>query len=213
MSFIALTSVNNSLADSTASYAAAAAAAATRPASPGKYVPVHRRHDGDTSSQRSVSPTPSDASTSTLVSSTSPSTKPRVYSIATLLHLSHEPEIRVIAMEQKEKLKEALPEIVMNRKMRKALEYHAIQERIRAKAQAQTKAKPQTKAANNPPSKKPNSPYTQSTPNKPVPSQQQQKQRPRQQMPSRASAEKRRNANKAPEAGWRGVRLPAVAAV
>jgi len=209
-SSIALTSLNGTLADSTASYAAAAA----RPASPAaKYVPVHRRHDVDTSSQRSVSPTPSDCSTSTLVSSTSPSTKPRVYSIATLLHLSHEPEIRVISVEQKEKLKEVLPEIVMNRKMRKALEYHAIQERIRAKAQAQTKAKAQPKATNNPPSKKLNGPHAQSTPNKPVTSQQQQKQRPRQQMPGRASAEKRRNANKVAEAGWRGVRLPAVSAV
>jgi hypothetical protein len=59
--------------------------------------------------------------------------EPRVYSIATLLDISHDPEIKLISQVIKEKVKETAPEIVMNRKMKKSIEYHAIQERVRVK--------------------------------------------------------------------------------
>lgn len=187
------------------------AAAAAQTSSSAKYVPIHRRarSSSDATSHRSASPTPSDC---TLVSSTSPSTskylqslthslfltmgllvlEPRVYSIATLLELSHDPEIKLISLEQKERVKKVLPEIVMNRKMRKALEYHAIQERVRAKVQAQS----------NPTDK----PVTLT--------QQQQRQRPWQRRQGRSGAERKRNAGKVvDEVSWRNLRLPSVAAV
>lgn len=135
--------------------------------------------------------------------------EPRVYSITTLLHLSHEPEIKVISLEQKERLKQVLPEVVMNRKMRKAMEYHAIQERVRAKAQAQAQ-----RNTTNSPSKKSNDAHSQPASGKPEKQQQQQRQRPRQRRPSRAGAERRRNASKVvDEASWRTLRLPPVSAV
>jgi hypothetical protein len=59
--------------------------------------------------------------------------EPRVYSIATLLDISHDPEIKLISQQIKDKVKETAPEIVMNRKMKKSIEYHAIQERVRVK--------------------------------------------------------------------------------
>lgn len=56
-----------------------------------------------------------------------------MYSIATLLDISHDPEVKAISQQIKEKVKESAPEIVMNRKMKKSIEYHAIQERMRVK--------------------------------------------------------------------------------
>jgi len=61
----------------------------------------------------------------------------QVYSITTLLHLAHDPEIKLVSMVQREKIRETSPEIVMSRKMRKSLEFNAIQERLRVRALAQ----------------------------------------------------------------------------
>ena len=49
----------------------------------------------------------------------------RVYSITTLLHLAHDPEIKPISLMQREKIRKVIPEIVMSRKMRKSLEFSA----------------------------------------------------------------------------------------
>lgn len=114
---------------------------AAQPQSVAKYVPVHRRvHDAV--SHRSISPALSDASAATLVATESQSPKPRVYSISTLLHLAHDPEIKPISLVQREKIREVLPEIVMSRKMRKSLEFNAIQERLRIKALARPSGTP-----------------------------------------------------------------------
>lgn len=61
----------------------------------------------------------------------------QVYSITTLLHLAHDPEIKLVSMVQREKIRETSPEIVMSRKMRKSLEFNAIQERLRVRALVQ----------------------------------------------------------------------------
>jgi len=68
--------------------------------------------------------------------------EPRVYSISTLLHLAHDPEIKPISLVQREKIREVIPEIVMSRKMRKSLEFNAIQERLRIKALARPSGTP-----------------------------------------------------------------------
>ena len=66
----------------------------------------------------------------------------RVYSITTLLHLAHDPEIKPISLMQREKIRKVIPEIVMSRKMRKSLEFSAIQERLRIKALARPSGTP-----------------------------------------------------------------------
>jgi len=132
---------------------------AAQPQSVAKYVPVHRRAH-DAVSRRSISPALSDASAATLVATEphSPSKsafslsrmpshdflapESRVYSITTLLHLAHDPEIKPISLVQREKIREVLPEIVMSRKMRKSLEFNAIQERLRIKALARPSGTP-----------------------------------------------------------------------
>lgn len=169
---------------STASYAAAAA----RPSSPAKYVPVHKRTPSDIGStlQRSSSPVPSESTTTSSSSSHS-----RVYSIAELLDFSREPEVKAITVEQREKLKKELPEIVMSRKMRKATEYHMIQERVRANAVAHAQAQlaQVTKPKNN----------------LPAAATQQPRQRPGQRRMPRTVG--RRNATKiVDEASWRALR-------
>lgn len=178
----------------------AAAAAIPRSPSPVKYVPVHRRPSSETGSQRSASPTPSEASTSTLVDATAPQPqKSRVYSIATLLLLSHEPEIKLISLDRREMLKEKFPEIVMNRKLRKATEFHVIQERAKTREQVQREAPPPQQKVQGP-----NPPHVSVT----APQQQQQRQRPGQRRQARPiGTEKRRNASKVvSEASWRTLR-------
>lgn len=124
----------------------------------------------------------------------------RVYSIATLLLLSHEPEIKPISVHHREMLKEKFPEIVMNRKLRKATEFHVIQERAKTREQVQREAPM--------PQQKPNPHHI------PV-AQPQQRQRPGQRrQPRPIGTDKRRNASKVvDEAGWRTLRpsrLPGV---
>ncbi|KXN84056.1 hypothetical protein AN958_00506 [Leucoagaricus sp. SymC.cos] len=214
------------MSSATVSYAAAAAAAAQSPA---KYVPVHRRapgSSGNAAPHRSPSPTPSDASTSTLVGPETSSTsgyqlscaainhllnylfvvEPLVYSIDDLLHLAHNPEIKLISLAQKDKLRETMPEIVMNRKMRKASEYHAIQERVRAKAQDHTQSQNKNDHhATETPVKNPHPHPVSGAPVKLS----QQRQRPGMRKPG---VERRRNANKVMDgASWRVFRLPSVA--
>jgi len=204
MSSNIIATANSTSAASAVSYAAAAAT--LRSPTPVKYVPLHRRPLSDTASQRSASPTPSDASTSTLVDSTAPQPqKSRVYNIATLLQLSHEPEVKLISLERREVLKQTLPEIVMNRKLRKMTEFHVIQERAKTRPQVQRDTTPQQVAQGPNP---PRAPITSS--------QQQQRQRPGQRRQPRAiGTERRRNASKVvDEASWRTLRplrLPAVA--
>ncbi|KXN93135.1 hypothetical protein AN958_00059, partial [Leucoagaricus sp. SymC.cos] len=132
--------------------------------------------------------------------------EPLVYSISTLLHLAHNPKIKLISLAQKDKLREAMPEIVMNRKMRKALEYHVIQERVRAKAQdhAQSQNKNDHHATETPVK----NPHPHPVSGAPV-KLSQQRQRPGMRKPG---VERRRNANKVmDEASWRVFRLPSVA--
>ncbi|KAJ3570719.1 hypothetical protein NP233_g4213 [Leucocoprinus birnbaumii] len=180
------------------------AGAAAQSQSPAKYVPVHRRANAsdDVTSHRSASPTPSEASTATLVAAEAPAPKSRTYSITTLLHLAHDPEIKLISLAQKEKLRETAPEIVMNRKMRKALEYHAIQERVRAKALTQPTETPSKDV-----------PHPHPISDAPVKfSPQPQRQRPGMRRPGRPAAERRPNVSKAMDAAsWRTFRLPSVA--
>ncbi|KAF5356846.1 hypothetical protein D9756_006806 [Leucocoprinus leucothites] len=196
----------SSISASAATYAAAAA----QPQSPAKYVPVHRRaHASDDAAPHPRSPSPalSDTSTVTLVAPEAPSTKSRVYSITTLLQLAHEPEIKLVSLAQKDKLRDTAPEIVMNRKMRKALEYHAIQERMRVKALAQATEIPLKDAHD---ASSPNPHPISDVPIKFSP--QQQRQRPGARRSVRSSAERRRNVSKAVDAAsWRTFRLPSVA--
>jgi hypothetical protein len=126
-----------------------------------------------------------------------------VYSINTLLHLAQDPEIKLISLAQKDRLRETVPEIVMNRKMRKALEYHAIQERVRAKSLAQT----QHDITENS-----NYPHPHPISDAPVKLPPQQRQRPGMRRNGRTAVERRRNVNKPlDDASWRTFRLPSVA--
>ncbi|XP_006463529.1 hypothetical protein AGABI2DRAFT_194331 [Agaricus bisporus var. bisporus H97] len=195
---------------SSASFAAVLAYAAED--APAKYVPVHRRarSPSDASSRRSVSPTPSE--TSTLVSAAPPSEKPRVYSIATLLDISHDPEVKAISQQIKEKIKESAPEIVMNRKMKKSIEYHAIQERMRVKQekrehQAQ-KRHPQQQQQQQPQRHEVDIHQPILDKIAPLP---QQKQRIWQKKPTRNASERQRNAGRiVEETNWRRIGVAAM---
>jgi len=117
----------------------------------------------------------------------------RVYSITTLLHLAHDPEIKPISFVQREKIREVLPEIVMSRKMRKSLEFNAIQERLRIKALARPSGTPSKDAR-----------VSTSTPSGTSLPQQPQRQC--------SKARKQRKPNNAvEEVSWRTFRLPFVA--
>lgn len=201
---------------SSASFAAVLAYAAED--APAKYVPVHRRarSPSDASSRRSVSPAPSE--TSTLVAAAPPSTKPRVYSIATLLDISHDPEVKAISQQIKEKIKESAPEIVMNRKMKKSLEYHAIQERMRVK-QEKREQQAQKRHPQQQQQQQQHQPHRhevdihQPILDKiaPLPPQSQQKQRIWQKKPSRNVSERKRNAGRiVEETNWRRIGVAAV---
>jgi len=117
----------------------------------------------------------------------------RVYSIATLLHLAHDPEIKPISLVQREKLRELSPEIVMSRKMRKSLEFSAIQERLRIKALARPTGTPSKDVRVS----------TSTSSGTSLPQQSQQ---------LRPKPRKQRNSNNAmEEVSWRTFRLPFVA--
>lgn len=118
----------------------------------------------------------------------------QVYSITTLLHLAHDPEIKLVSMVQREKIRETSPEIVMSRKMRKSLEFNAIQERLRVRALVQPTEN--IRASDHP----------HSTPSKSSLKLPQQPQR------QRLRAKRQPSPNKAmEEASWRIFRLPFVA--
>jgi len=87
------------------------------PSSPGLYVPIHKRADSNSSSPSSP--------TSTLANGTVPS---YVYSRDTLLSL-----LPFADENMKGKMRETCPEVVMNRKMRKGLEFNGRTELLVAK--------------------------------------------------------------------------------
>ncbi len=109
-------------------------------------------------------------------------------------------------------LKQTLPEIVMNRKLRKATEFHVIQERAKTKEQVQREALTQLK-------QNVQNPKLHHVPAAPSQQQQQQqRQRPGQRRQPRAiGTERRRNASKVvDEASWRTLRpmrLPSAVAI
>ncbi|KAF5379145.1 hypothetical protein D9615_006045 [Tricholomella constricta] len=87
----------------------------------GLYVPVHKRSSGSFSSPRSFSSRASFSSESD--SSISPPSQPAfIYSRDTLLNLALSPLSR-LPLEVRESLRSQVPEIVTNRKQRKAIEY------------------------------------------------------------------------------------------
>ncbi|RDB27862.1 hypothetical protein Hypma_002089 [Hypsizygus marmoreus] len=114
---------------SRASFSAVVASSpsSSSPSSGGLYVPVHRR-TGSSSSSRSSSSTRSDSehvshppSTTTLSIPTP--TPTYIYTRDVLLNFAHSPLARLSA-ETRDALRVSVPEIMTNRKQRKAMEYH-----------------------------------------------------------------------------------------
>lgn len=116
-----------------------------------------------------------------------PAARPLTYSRETLLSLASSPLAR-LAPETRDSIRNALPELIMNRKMRKAIEYHATQlEHQKRQQQQQERAAQPTK-------------FTRS----PVPAA-------RRSRPIGRAPERRRNALEklVDDQSWRAMRMPA----
>lgn len=203
------------------------------PASPGLYVPVHKRtgSSSSSSSSRSSSSTRSERASQPRKSTPTPGTsiptnlspapatpQPEptfIYSRDTLLALAASPLSR-ISVATRDTLRTRLPELVTNRKQRKAMDYHA---NARAQAQAKPTAPAQAKAPAQAQTKAPAQVQTKTpaqTQPKPQPLQNaDQNKNPvrataRRTRPVGRTADRRRNATKVvDEASWRG-RRPAL---
>ncbi|KAF9459641.1 hypothetical protein BDZ94DRAFT_996735 [Collybia nuda] len=207
-----------SSASMTASTPAVVAAGSSRASSPtGLYVPVHKRTGSSSSSSRSSSTTRSEASAPSeraackLLPTTPPhappltylslapapaaTAHPLVYSRDALLGLMHSPLAR-LPLGTRESLRAAFPELVTNRRQRKALEYHThIQSQVQVQVHAQPQPQPQPQAQRQARlQSKSFFPFV--------------RVQPRRNRPAGRAPERRRNATKVvDEASWRGRRV------